>query len=267
MTGECDLYICPFCHAALEIRERGLYCPHCENEYPILSGIPDFLPREEAVTTDLQLKRLDRLAGVYESSWWYPLVINVYLGRNATSFTNLLEMVRTAVQEGTGVLLDVACGPGTYGRRIASEACRVYAIDISMGMLKKGLEYVARDRVPNIHFSRTTAGRLPFPDGSFDAAICSGALHLFPDPLQVLCEIRRTLKPGARLAVMTFIVGDQGLLRHASVRRWAGRRNGLHVFTLPELEMDLTGAGFVDFEPQVFGSGVFFTARAAGPGK
>lgn len=43
--------------------------------------------------------------------------------------------------------------------------------------------------------------RLPFPDASFDAALCSLSLEYLTRPLTVLREVQRVLKPGAPLAL------------------------------------------------------------------
>ena len=271
VAGGYELYVCPSCKGRLDIQADGLICQACHKYYPLDNGIPDFLAEEIRTSSDPLIqwvKKFDQnigaLAGIYESRWWYPLVINVYMGRNTTTFARLVELVKNGITVENGLVLDVACGPGTYGRRVASSSRTVYGIDLSMAMLHKGLEYANRDQTPDIHFSRNLAEALPFPAGIFDAAICCGSLHLFADPLAVLTEINRTMKSGAVLAVMTFFAGDKGLLRYQGLRDYIDKKRGLHAFKLPELEQDLSQAGFLDFKPLVFGSGIFFTARKAG---
>ena len=117
----------------------------------------------------------------------------------------------------TGVILDVACGPGTYGRRVASSSSVIYGIDISLSMLRQGVRYVERDVLHNVHFPRAMVEKLPFPDALFDAAICAGSLNHFPNTVLALREINRTMKPGAPLAVMCFVISNRGL-KHKFVR-------------------------------------------------
>ena len=69
-------------------------------------------------------------------------------------------------------------GPGTYGRRIASPSKEVFGIDISMGVLRQGAAYLAREGNLNMHFARARVEAIPFEDGLFDAALCCGSLHL-----------------------------------------------------------------------------------------
>ncbi len=79
-------------------------------------------------------------------------------------------------------VLDVATGTG-----IAAEAALdlvgpsgyVAAVDDTPAMLDR-----ARARLggrPNVSFAAGRAGSLPFPDESFDAALCGMALMIFPD--------------------------------------------------------------------------------------
>jgi SAM-dependent methyltransferase len=47
------------------------------------------------------------------------------------------------------------------------------------------------------------AENLPFPDHSFDHAVCLGALLYFTDPVRSLREIRRVVRPGGRVVIRT----------------------------------------------------------------
>ena len=158
-------------------------------------------------------------------------------------------------------MLDVACGPGTFGRKIASPAREVWGIDVSRGMLRQGAVYAAAERISNLHFARARVEALPFRDASFDAVICCGSLHLFADTVAALQEMARAMKPGAALAAFTFTAGAGGLLKYEGFRRRSRDRHGLHVFALDDLSRDLTSSGFDDFQPKVVGSVLTFSAR------
>jgi ubiquinone/menaquinone biosynthesis C-methylase UbiE len=130
-----------------------------------------------------------------------------------------------------------------------------------MGMLRQGAVYTAKEGISDVHFARARVEALPFEDGVFDATLCCGSLHLFADTVIALREMARVMKPGAILAVFTFTAGRGGVLKFRRVRERYLRDHGMHVFELPEMERCLTASGFKDFQPEVSGSILTFSAR------
>ena len=112
-----------------------------------------------------------------------------------------------------------------------------------------------------MHFARARVEALPFEDSLFDAALCCGSLHLFADTVIALREMARVMKPAATLSVFTFVAGRGGVLKFRRVREWSLRNHSLHVFGLSEMEQYLTASGFKDFQPEVSGSILTFSAR------
>jgi ubiquinone/menaquinone biosynthesis C-methylase UbiE len=264
IANELAIYACPRCKRLLRQEACGLRCSVCSQAYPIPQGIPDFIGEELSQSADPVLRRMrfiDRMARIYESRLWYPIVLNLYLGFHSPSLAQLVRTMSQKVESTNGRVLDIACGPGTYGRRIASPSKEVFGIDISMGMLRQGAAYVVQEGIPNMHFARARVEALPFEDGLFDAAVCCGSLHLFADTVIALREMARVMKPGAILSVFAFTAGRGGILRFRRVREWHRRDHGLHVFDLPEMEQYLTASGFKDFQPEVSGSSLTFSVR------
>ncbi|MGO9112438.1 MAG: methyltransferase domain-containing protein [Thermoguttaceae bacterium] len=260
---ELAIYACPVCKRVLCQEEGGLRCAACAQAYPIKEGIPDFILEELSRSTDPVLRRMrfiDRMARIYETRLWYPIVLTVYGGFRSPSLGELIRTVTQNVQSTKGRVLDVACGPGTYGRRIASPSKGVFGIDVSSGMLRQGAAYAAKEGIPDVHFARARVEALPFENGFFDAALCCGSLHLFADAVTALREISRVMKPEAILSVFTFTAGRGGILRFRGVREWS-KSHGLHVFELSEMERHLSDSGFKDFQPEVSGSILTFSAR------
>jgi ubiquinone/menaquinone biosynthesis C-methylase UbiE len=95
-------------------------------------------------------------------------------------------------------VLDVACGTGQLGTRLAAAFPRseVVGCDFSAGMLKQ-----AARRGRGVGWVRADAARLPFADGSFDALTCTEAFHWFPDQEAALAEFYRVLRPGGRALI------------------------------------------------------------------
>ncbi len=264
VASELGIYVCPVCKLGLRQEEGALRCPTCSQAYPIIEGIPDFIREELSLSTDPVLRRMrfiDRMASIYETKLWYPMILKIYGGLHSPSLEQLIDTVSQKVQSTKGRLLDVACGPGTFGRRVASPSKEVFGIDVSMGMLRQGAAYTTRESIPNMHFARARVEALPFEDGFFDAVLCCGSLHLFADTTVALREMARVMKPAAILAVFTFGVGHGGILKFRRVREWSRKDHGLHVFELSELERYLTASGFKDFQPEVSGSILIFSAQ------
>jgi ubiquinone/menaquinone biosynthesis C-methylase UbiE/uncharacterized protein YbaR (Trm112 family) len=261
-------YACPACKQDLGLVHDGLSCRVCARTYPTLNGIPDFLlgNLEESRNRSLRVvgnwdsrPLFNFMASVYESCV-YPAVCNLYGGWHSTSLEKLAHDVSDIVGSRDGVILDAACGPGTYGRRIASASRTIFGIDICMSMLRQGTHYVERGHIPNVHFARATVEALPFRAGLFDAAICAGSLNHFSDVALVLREINRTMKVGAPLAVMCFALINSGLIKYKSVRDRAEKGGG-HIYSVADLGRYVVEAGFEDFCPHTYGSVLVFSAR------
>ncbi len=259
-----EIYACPSCKSLLHQEKEALSCHNCVQTFPIRNGIPDFLREELSQSQDPVLRRMrfiNRMARIYETRLWYPIVLRMYGGSQSPSLAQLIRIVSEKIQSTTGRILDIACGPGTYGRRIASQSREVFGIDVSMGMLRQGMACTAKEGIPNMHFARARVEALPFEDSLFDGTLCCGSLHLFADTLIALSEMSRVMKPGAILSVFTFTQGRGGILKFRRVREQLRRKHGLHVFNLSEMEQYLTASGFTDFQPEVSGSILTFSAR------
>ncbi len=201
---------------------------------------------------------------LYETPLWYVPILKLAGGRGAPGYGEVIRQMAALMDVREGRLPDVACGPGTWGRRVASPSLEVYGIDISWQMLRQGRRFARRAQGNMVHFAHARAEALPFGDGRFDGAYCGGSLHLFPDTVRALREIGRTLKPGAPLVVLTFLDRGPPMIR---LRRRAEARNKelfkLHLFEIPELEQALVAADFECFEPFVYGGVIIFRARRA----
>jgi SAM-dependent methyltransferase len=91
--------------------------------------------------------------------------------------------------------LDVGCGDGRTGLWLARRARSYVGVDVSESAVR-----AARLRGMDARLV-ADAALLPFPDRSFDVALCIEVLeHLF-DPEGAAAEIRRVLRPGGTLVV------------------------------------------------------------------
>jgi len=106
----------------------------------------------------------DRAVGAYESGWQAQL---------APAHDLMLDMV--APQPGERVL-DVACGTGLVSLRLAAavgERGSVVGTDISERMVEAASSIAGGRVIRHVQFLRHGAEAMPFPDASFDAAVCA----------------------------------------------------------------------------------------------
>ena len=103
-------------------------------------------------------------------------------------------------------LIDVGAGSGGAALLAAARGADVLAVDASQEMvarivMRADTDPAARGRV---QAARMDGMALALPDAVFDAAISVFGVILFPDAGLGVREIARVLKPGGRLAVVTW---------------------------------------------------------------
>ena len=183
------------------------------------------------------------LVRVYESRFWRrSLLFAAFLG---ISFEREYSLIAAAANlKGDERLLDLGCGPGIYARRFARRLPRghVTGLDLSAPMLRYASKRAQTDGLTNLQLIRGDAMELPFRSEAFQAVNCCGALHLFPEPEQVLKEIHRILGAGGSLTLAVFRHGASPIGRlRADIRR---QLYGLNSFSAKDLNSMLTTAGF-----------------------
>jgi demethylmenaquinone methyltransferase/2-methoxy-6-polyprenyl-1,4-benzoquinol methylase len=90
--------------------------------------------------------------------------------------------------------------------RLVGSSGKVAGIDISPGMLAVTQQKLAANSpAAPVDLRVGDARSLPFPDGQFDVVYTSFTLELFPetDIPVVLAEVKRVLKPGGRIGVVS----------------------------------------------------------------
>jgi arsenite methyltransferase len=189
--------------------------------------------------------------GAIQAAWASPIGSFVYDNAQALTrrFIAAMQLPIDWLQlPDGGVALDVGSGPGNVTTSLAHAAGPnglALGIDISAPMLGRAVRAAAG---PQVGFLRADAQKLPFRDGSFDAAISLAVLQLIPDPAAALAEIGRVLKPGGRLAVMVPTL-------RPPVDLWrALPTGGAHIFGEDEVGDILESSGFTSVRVKSVGT-------------
>jgi len=94
-------------------------------------------------------------------------------------------------------VLDVGCGPGA----LTTELVRLVGPDgVTAVDPSESFVAAARERHPGVTVERAGAEQLPFPDGSFDAALAQLVVHFMADPVAGLREMARVTRSGGVVA-------------------------------------------------------------------
>ena len=122
--------------------------------------------------------------------------------------------------------IDVGCGPGALTAELVARlgAESVAAVDPSAPFVA-----AVRARYPGVDVHQASAERLPFPDGTFDAALAQLVVHFMADPVAGLAEMARvTRRDGVVAACVWDHAGEHGPLQHllAGRPRARSRRRG-----------------------------------------
>src|SRR5882762_8115613 len=121
----------------------------------------------------------------------------------------LAELATSGLARASEALaIDVACGPGTFTRPLASRVRRAVGVDLTPAMIEKARAEAARAGITNIEFVRGDIYALPFADGLASIVACGYAFHHMQEPARALGEMARVLRRGGRAAIVDFIVPE-----------------------------------------------------------
>jgi ubiquinone/menaquinone biosynthesis C-methylase UbiE len=129
-----------------------------------------------------------------------------YFGWRSEQYFDYLEHMPVTGQDGK-VILDYGCGPGhdLVGFVEYSKPLRLIGMDVSAASLSEaGNRLTLHGAQPELVCINENTARLPLADASIDYIHCSGVLHHVPDPVAVLREFRRVLRPGGQSRIMVY---------------------------------------------------------------
>jgi SAM-dependent methyltransferase len=126
-------------------------------------------------------------------------------GGSTAAATNLHYRLAKLRDQGIlrGVWLDCGCADGSYTAALAQRgADGVVGVDIDPDRVARARRAHLAAAAP-VGFCCAASEALPFPIGSFDGVLMNEVLEHVGDEAATLAEIRRVLRPGGYLALMS----------------------------------------------------------------
>jgi len=98
-------------------------------------------------------------------------------------------------------VLEVGIGTG-LNLPLYPAACRLTGIDLSQEMLDKAVERVQTLTMPDVTLKVMDATSMDFGDNEFDRALATYTISAVPDPVAVLREMSRVVKPDGIIVIL-----------------------------------------------------------------
>ena len=105
--------------------------------------------------------------------------------------------------------VDIGCGNGAFTQLLVEHCApmTVEGVDPSEGQLAFARERLA---TPVAKFRQGDAMALPFPDGTFDAAVMALVVFFIPEPPRGVAEMARVVRPGGLAAAYIWDIVSGG---------------------------------------------------------
>ena len=163
---------------------------------PARRGLLELIPVEDPVF-EKDLSRLQQLRG--ESAGLSDSNDAPERKGDRVLFKALVELTVTTQ---VGDLLDIGCGRGQILKLLATRANRAVGVDIDSDATRLARAELMLAGLPNCSLRSGDMYRLPFGDAEFDTIILDDVIADAKQPVRVLTEAGRVLKPRGRLIVL-----------------------------------------------------------------
>lgn len=214
-----------------------MQCPKCElvwlNPQPVTSDIDKFYvdyythqPEDSSKKSLASLRKAVK-ARILQNQFGYPVNAQGGLLSQILSWIGpLKEIVGGSIKylkaSDRGCLLDVGCGNGRFLAQMRELGWEVMGVEPDSEAV-----CIAKERF-GLDVFQGTLEEAKFPDNSFDAITMNHVIEHVPDPIGLLVECRRVLKPSSKLVMVTPNI--QSLGRRLFGEYWRGWEVPRHLF-------------------------------------
>lgn len=148
---------------------------------------------------------------------------------------DLDQLLAWGRKRGAARVLDIATGGGHTALAFSRFTRSVFAVDLTLPMLRAAREFTAAQAAHAIRFLAADVEALPFRSGAFGTVTCRIAAHHFPALLPALREVARVLRAGGSFLVQD-ILGHDDEEAAAFITEVERRRDPSHVRAFRQLE-------------------------------
>jgi S-adenosylmethionine-dependent methyltransferase len=130
--------------------------------------------------------------------------------RSDLTFANLEDFLPPPQASKSLCALDVGCGTGAAGVRLARLGLQVTLLDSSQSMLdlaRRAAEEAGVIEKINLHLGDALQLTGLFPAASFDVIVCHNVLEFIDDPIPALCDMSRALRDSS--AILSVLVRNR----------------------------------------------------------
>jgi SAM-dependent methyltransferase len=190
------LLACPLCRGPLLCRQNDaqsqggiisdgqLRCEACRQEYPVIAGVPRFVPHEN-YASGFGLEWTKHARTQYDSYSGIPVSEQRFFGQTGWP------------QDMTGeLILEVGSGSGRFTEQAARTGATVVSLDYSYAV---DANYASNGARRNVLIVQADVFAMPFRPQTFDRVFCFGMLQHTPDPPRAFAALPAMLKAGGAL--------------------------------------------------------------------
>jgi ubiquinone/menaquinone biosynthesis C-methylase UbiE len=113
----------------------------------------------------------------------------------------LVEWTNAFVPREKSCILEVGCGPGLLACHLASKEHNVTGLDLSNSMIQRAKKISQRSGFV-VNFSQADACDTGLPNSTFDTVMGASIVNVVGDPLPIMKEAWRVLKPNGRVSFL-----------------------------------------------------------------
>ena len=121
------------------------------------------------------------------------------------------------------LIIEIGPGKGSYTKALAKNILpdgKVYALDIQESIINRLKKRIEKEGITNIIPKIDDAYNLSFEDESVDRVLMIACLPEIPDPIRVLKELKRVLKPDGLIS-LSEMLPDPDYPRRKTEKKWA----------------------------------------------